>query len=341
MRNLSKGFFVPVLLLIFIFLQVGMPAAQAQQTSKPVNLTVVTFPFLSFAPLYIAQDMGFFEEQGLKVKFVKMSEAAAIPALVRGDIDVWGGLLGTNFLNAMSRGANIKIVSEKGYFSSTGCVAAGLIARKALIESGELDNLSKIKGRRVDIRQSTWQEYFMDKLLEKAGLTSEDFEVVDVNPPGAIGALKGGQIDLAVAAEPWITRILKAGNTVLWIPMRQVLPDLEHAFIEYGPNLLEKNPEAGKRFMIAYLKAVRQANQGRTPRNLEILAHNTRIDQKLLQDICWRTWRNDGRVNTEAMLEFQDWAIKRGLLEAKVPVEQFWDPRYIEHANKVLGAPSK
>ena len=158
MRNLFGIVFVSVLLPVFVFSQVGVPAAQAQQPSTPVNLKVVTFPFLSFAPLYIAQDEGFFEEQGLKVEFVKMSEAAAIPALVRGDIQVWSGLLNTNFLNAMKRGAKIKIVSEKGYFASSGCVSGGLVARKVLIESGELQNPSQLKGRRVDIRRSSYQE---------------------------------------------------------------------------------------------------------------------------------------------------------------------------------------
>jgi NitT/TauT family transport system substrate-binding protein len=184
MRNLFKHFWVSVLISIFIFSQISVPAAQAQQASTPVNLKVVTFPFLSFAPLYIAQDEGFFEEQGLRVEFVKMSEAAAIPALVRGDIDVWGGLLNTNFLNAMSRGAKIKIVAEKGHFSSTGCVSGAMLARKALVESGEMHSLSQLKGRRIDVSRTSYQEYFMDKLLNMAGLTPDDVEIVDVRPPG-------------------------------------------------------------------------------------------------------------------------------------------------------------
>ena len=318
-----------------------MSAAQAQQTSTPVALKVVTQPFLSFAPFYIAQEEGFFEEQELRVEFVKMTEESAIPALLRGDIHVWGGPLHTNFLNAMNRGAKIKIVSEKGHFSSTGCVAGALIARKALVESGEMHNLFQLKGRRIDARRSSWQEYFLDKLLNEAGLTPDDVQVVDVTPPGALGAMKKGEIDLAIAAEPWITRLVKAGNGVLWLPVRRVIPELEHAFILYGANLLEQNPEVGKRFMTAYLKGVRQAGQGKTLRNLVIISKHTRLDPEFLQDVCWRKWRNDGRVDTKGLLEFQDWAIGKGLLDRKIPVKQFWDPRYTEHANKVLGAPPK
>jgi NitT/TauT family transport system substrate-binding protein len=179
----------------------------------------------------------------------------------------------------------------------------------------------------------------VDTLLRKAGLTQSDVKMVNFSPPGAIGALERGDIDVTVAAEPWIARLGKAGNAVVWIPIRQVFPVLEHAFILYGPNLLEKNPEVGERFMIAYLKGVRQANQGETSRNLEIVISSTRLDRELLQEVCWRKFRQDGRVDTEALLEFQNWGIQKGLLDRKVPVDQFWEPRFIEHANKVLGQP--
>ena len=341
MINLFGSFLVPLLLSAFIFFQIGVPAAEAQQTSTSVNLKVVTFPFLSFAPVYIAQEEGFFEQQGLRVEFVKMSDREAIPALIRGDIDVGAIMLSTNYFNAMSRGASIKIVAEKGHFSSLGCVSGAIIARKAVYESGEMQNPSQLKGRVLDVRRSSYQDYIMDKLFKKAGLTFDDVKLVDVSPPGALGALKKGEIDVTLAAEPWLTRLVKAGDAVVWIPYRRIIPVFEHAFILYGPNLLEKAPDVGKRFMIAYLKGVRQASQGKTPRNLEIVIKNTRIDRELLQDICWRKWRQDGRIDTKALLDFQDWAIKMDLLDRKIPVDRFWDPHFVEHANKVLGAPPK
>jgi NitT/TauT family transport system substrate-binding protein len=291
--------------------------------------------------LYIAQEEGFFEQQGLRVEFVKMSDREAIPALIRGDIDVGAIMLSTNYFNAMSRGAGIKIVAEKGHFSSPGCVSGAIIARKAVYESGEIQNPSQLKGRVLDVRRSSYQDYIMDKLFNKAGLTFDDVKLVDVSPPGALGALRKGEIDVTLAAEPWLTRLVKAGDAVVWIPYRQIIPVFEHAFILFGPNLLEKTPDVGKRFMTAYLKGVRQASQGKTPRNLEIVIKNTRMDRELLQDICWRKWRQDGRIDTKALLDFQDWAIKMDFLDRRIPVDRFWDPHFVEHANKVLGAAPK
>jgi NitT/TauT family transport system substrate-binding protein len=340
MNNFGKYIVIVFLSMLFVF-QANASYGQSQQPSAPVTLKVVTFPFLSFAPLYIAQEEGFFEEQGLRVEFVKMSDKEAIPALVRGDIDVGAIMLSTNYFNAMNRGANIKIVAEKGHFSSSGCVSGAVIARKALFESGEMQSLIQLKGRVIDVRRSSYQDYLLDKMLNEAGLTPDDVELVDVSPPGALGALMKGEIDVTFAAEPWITRLVKAGNAAVWIPVRRIIPELEHAFILYGPNLLENNPEVGKRFMTAYLKGVRQGSQGKTPRNLEIVIKNTRMDRELLQDVCWRKWRKDGRIDTKSLLEFQDWAVKKNLLDRKAPVDRFWDPRYVEHANQVIGEPPK
>ena len=36
--------------------------------------------------------------------------------------------------------------------------------------------------------------------------------------------------------------------------------------------------------------------------------------------------------------EFQDWAKHKALIDTLVPQEQFWDPRFIDYANQVLGA---
>ena len=103
----------------------------------------------------------------------------------------------------------------------------------------------------------------------------------------------------------------------------------------------EENPDAGRRFMVAYLKAVRQYNQGKTERNLEILAKYTKLDKELLTEACWPSFRSNGRINVRSILEFQDWAVKAGLLDNRVTVDQFWNPGFIEHANKILEASSK
>jgi len=328
-----------VLLLIISTLLVSQPAivaAKEQLASKPVQLKVFLAPFLSFRPFSMAVEEGFFAEQGFEIEFVKVSEAMALQAMARGEIDVWAGIYTAGYLNAISRGANIRVVAEKGHFAPDGCPSFGLLARKDIAESAKQPDQQLMQGRRFDVKIRSFEEYFLDKFLSQIGLEPDQIEKIVVPPPAQMSALEKRRIDFMVTTEPWLTRIIRSGHGVLWKRVQDVIPDFDYSFVRYGPSILEKNPEAGERFMVAYLKGVRQYNQGKTARNLEIMAKHTRLDKDLLRAACWAQIRNTGQINPQSKLDFQDWALATGLLNNKMPLEKMWEPRFVEYANRVL-----
>lgn len=334
------GRFRTLLFLFILFiLLVSQPAVvsgEEQQTSTPLTLKVYLAPFLSFGPYFMALEEGFFAEQGFQIEFVKVSEAMALQAMARGEIDVWAGIYTAGYLNAISRGAHIRVVAEKGHFAPDGCPSFGLIARKDIAESAKLPDRQLMKGRRFDVKIRSFEEYFLDKLLGQIGLNPNEIEKNNVPPPAQMGALAKRRVDFMVTTEPWLTRIIRAGHGVLWRPVQDVIPDFDYSFVRYGPSILDKNPEAGRRFMVAYLKGVHQYNQGKTARNLEIMAKHTRLDKDLLGAACWPQIRNNGQINPQSKLDFQDWALATGLLDNKMPLEKMWDPSFVEYADKVL-----
>lgn len=93
--------------------------------------------------------------------------------------------------------------------------------------------------------------------------------------------------------------------------------------------------------MVAYLKAVRQYNRGKIERNIEILAKHTGLDRELLKKCCWPAFHDKGQINIESIVDFQSWALKKGFLDKGVSPDQFWDPSFIEYANKVLDTAKK
>lgn len=309
---------------------------------EPVKLKVLLLPLLVFGPFLIAEEEGYFEEQGIEAEFVKMDGSEkAIPALIRGDLDVIAGNAGVALLNAIARGGNIRIVANKGYISSEKCTAFGLLARKELFESGKPDNLSQLKGCRFAIESLSPDGYYVEKLLNREGLTLHHIEIRDIPPPVILKAMDTGAIDVAHVGEPWITRILNRGNAVLWMPAGDIIPEFPWTVITYGPNLLQNAQEIGKRFMVAYLKAVQRYNQGKTERNLDILSKHTGLDRKILQKTCWPAVRDDGRIHAESIIDFQNWGVKKGFLDKTLKEDQFWDGRFIEYAKKRLGNSSK
>jgi NitT/TauT family transport system substrate-binding protein len=325
-----------VSLVIFLIFQSGGFAADRQQVSKPTPLKAVVFPFLSLSPFFIAQEEGYFTEQNLDVEFVKIAENVAFTALARGELDVWSGMMAIGSFNAILRGSNIRFVAPRGSFAPEGCPFLAMVARKALVESGQLQSPAQLKGRNVAWYRGSVEEYFLDKVIQKDGLTIDDLTKITIPPPADMGAMEKGSLDLTVAGEPWVTRLVQSGRGVLWVPVQEAIPGFQFSAIMYGPNLLEKNPEAGKRFMVAYFKGVRQYNQGKTDRNLEIIAKYTRLDKKLLEKACWPQFRNDGRMNIQSIKDFQNWAAAKGYLDRALPEDALMDFSFVEYANNVL-----
>jgi NitT/TauT family transport system substrate-binding protein len=332
-----------LLLILILLLQACASPKGMQPTSEPVTLKVVLLPWLDFAPFFIAQEEGYFAEQGLQVEFIKMTNVSeVIPTLAQGDLDVGGGAINAGLLNSVAQGAHIRVVADKSRIAPTGCAYAGLMARTALTEAGELDSPAQLRGRRIVVGPTaSFGSFYVEELLNRASLTLDDIEIVDVPSPARGEALEKGTIDLAQAAEPWVSRISETGHATMWMPIRRVRPDFQMGFVVFGPTLLDENPDAGKRFMVAYLEAVQQFNQGKTERNLAILAEYTGLDVKLLGQACWPSFRDDGQINVQSVLDFQDWAVEKGYVDKPVTETQFWDPSFIEFANQALDASSQ
>src|SRR5437588_458732 len=88
--------------------QPGAAAAAAQPAplNPPVTLKVWDGSSTIQAPLYIAMDRGYLQEQGLDVEPVPIAGAldAQVPALATGQLDVGGGGFLPALFNAVGRG---------------------------------------------------------------------------------------------------------------------------------------------------------------------------------------------------------------------------------------------
>jgi len=314
------------------------PAVPGEQ--EPVHLKVTSQPYISFAPYYIAQAEGYFVEEGLEVEFVDLPGEEATPLLIQGELDVIVGF-GVYYLNAMARGAEIRVVADKGHIGTTGCSSGALVVRRELFETGELDSVAELDGRTMPLRSASMEEYYLDRLLDTAGLTVDDLELTFMPQPAELEAMAQGTIDLSMSSEPWATRHVQTGNAVAWMPYNDFVPGEQHATVVFGPSLLQTNPDAGRRFMVAYLKGVRRYNEGKTERNLEIMAEFSGLDQDLLRAACWFDFYDDGHVNVQSIIDFQEWAVEKGHLDTVVPEEQFYDPSFIQYASQALGAPGQ
>ena len=313
------------------------PQTEAPTTPEMTHLTVSVLPFLSYAPFFIAQEEGYFAEQGLEVEFVRIDKTSdAMPALAQGQIDVAAGFFDVSTLNAIAQGGNIKYVSDKGYLAPQDCSAACWVLSQALVESGELDDLNNIAGKKVAYTPTSSAEYAMDVLIKDTGLSSADVETLNIPLPTRLEGLGNGSIDLAAVSDPWTIRMVNAGYGQVWHPWEEVLPNFQFSIIMFGPNLLEKNRDAGNRFIMAYLKSVKQYHEGKTDRNVEIIAKYTEMDPEEVRQSCWMIMKDDGMMDLSGMAGFQQWAVEKGYQTKIIPDDQLVDLSFIEYAKEAM-----
>jgi NitT/TauT family transport system substrate-binding protein len=313
------------------------PAATAAPTPGLIHVKVAVLNFTSYGPFFIAQDEGFFAEQGLEVEFVKFdSGAEMIPSVEQGQIDAAATGPSVGLLNAMAKNGDLKIVADKGYLDPAGCTYMAVLAAPDWIAANPTVTADGLRGRKISIDSSNFEAFMFEKLLAPTGLTLKDLTAESIPSPSLLEAAQNHSVDFVSIGDPWITRLTDAGNLAVWKPYQEVVPNMQFGILVFGKNFLQDNPETGIKFTTAYLKAVRQYNEGKTARNVEIMAKYTKIDAELLQRACWPPMKDDGSVSLTTILDFQTWAIGKGLLDKGSTADSMWDPRFVEGANAAL-----
>lgn len=302
-----------------------------------VTVKVVTLPFITFAPYKIGVEEGYFDKYGIDVELVDFTvQEEILPALSSGQVDVSSGLVSAGMFNAIARGAEIKITADKGYVEPDGCINWSVLGRKDLVESGALDTADQLAGLTVNIVPATWLEYYLSEVLAEGGLTLADIEKVNISSPAVPEALDSSQIDVAVNAEPWVTRLGSAGHVpVLGLP-QELTPGESGAVQLYGPTLLGDNRDVGVRFMAGYLEAVEQYAEGPTERNLEIIAEFSQLPEDLLSTMCWPAINPSGDVEVNGLMRFQEFAVDQQYLDAVVEPELFFDDSFLRDARELM-----
>lgn len=336
---------IPVALVSALLLCAVLPSCERADPpedggARPA-LRVSYLPHLSFAPFMVGREEGYFEQEGLNVEYVDLKRSAhGVAALAQGDLDVLSGFLSVGILNAIRENAGIKIVACKGYAAPGGNSYNVILAREDLGPPGEL-TADRLRGCRVLTGVDSFQAPFTAGFLARWDLSLDDVKASRIPAPAQLAAMAQGDADLAATTEPWATRILDAGHAYVIARAGDVVPGFQYGYVAFGPGLLEDGREAGRQFMVAYLRAVRRLEQGKTERNLHIMEAASGLDRDLLTRATWPSFHSDGRIHVESILEFQDWAMKRDLLAAPLEVGDFWEPAFVDYASAALrGGPT-
>jgi len=332
-------FFQTALVLAFFVMAAGCLSQDLQDnpaTTTPAMTTVKVayMPIISFGPLFIAKDEGYFSREGINVEFEKFpATSAALPSLINGDIAVSGGQLFPGLVNSVSRGARVRIVADKGMIVPGSCNSSAFLVRRDLVESGIVRTMADMKGKKVAATSD--QSYGVFRALATGNLTSGDVDMVDMSGASSIAAFETGAVDAAYLMEPYITLAVRKGKAAVFVQASDFIPNYTTP-LYYGPAFTDADPGLGKRFMVAYLKGVSQYNEGKTDRNIAILMNYTGMDRELLEQSCWVTVAGNGEIPRQPVRDYMDWMQKNNKINQTPDDDQLYDMSFVEYAQGIL-----
>jgi len=330
------------LVLAVVLASIGPANAQS-----PIAVTVGAASVTSDAPIYIADKKGYFRDEGLAVKVENFRSASdMVPHLGTGTLDAGAGSASAGLYNAVARGIKIKIVADKAS-SPPGYGATKILVRKDHVESGRYRSLQDLKGMKFAMNApGVSNTATLNALLKSAGLKYSDVDTVNLPFPNHVAALANKAVDASASVEPGPTIAIKNGFAALVKADDEILPNHQIAVLLYSESFSKKQ-DAAKRFMRAYLRAVRFYNgslkDGRmigpnADEVIAILVQSTPIKDAAIYRAITPTGMNpDGRVNIESLAEDLEFYKQQGLITGEVKLDQLVDHSFVEGALKELG----
>ncbi|MEN6564803.1 MAG: MetQ/NlpA family ABC transporter substrate-binding protein [Veillonellales bacterium] len=177
----------------------------AQKTGQGQSITIGVMPDVDSIPFIIAQERGYFKEEGVTVtlKYFK-SAVDRDSALQSGNLDgAVSDMLAETF--AKNGGFNTRITSL-----TTGSYK--LVVNKEETASA----IQELKGKDVAISKNTIIEYVTDKIAAKGGLAPADInKIIIPQIPARLEMLQNGKISAATLPEPMASIAVKNGGRVL------------------------------------------------------------------------------------------------------------------------------
>jgi ABC-type nitrate/sulfonate/bicarbonate transport system substrate-binding protein len=203
----------------------GGGGAQAP-TSSPVEqvdpLKVGVYPGLVTSILnYVAQNQGFFINNGLPVTFVNFNQSLPmLTAAQSGGIDVTTNAPPQIMRVIASGTANTDFEVVVGVQHVVGAIIAQPDFPKPTASYPQ--SLLGLKGKKIGVPFGSFLQIILTAMLKEAGLAATDVQMVNVTTASTVvAAFESRQVDAAIFPEPVITTLPLQGKAYVLVDLRQ------------------------------------------------------------------------------------------------------------------------
>ncbi|PKO29195.1 MAG: ABC transporter substrate-binding protein [Betaproteobacteria bacterium HGW-Betaproteobacteria-9] len=230
----------------------------AQAIEKPkLTIAVGGKNLFYYLPLTVAEQLGYFKDEGLDVTIVDFAGGSkALQAVVGGSADVVSGAF-EHTLSMQFKGQPMRAFVLQG-------AAPQIVLGVNPKTMPGFKSVADLKGKKIGVTApGSSTNVLANYVLAKAGLKPSDVSFVGVGAGnGAVAAMRSGQIDAISNLDPVITLLQRSGDLKIVTDTR-ILSEAEKVFggpmpagCLYAPQaFLDKHPNAAQALVNAMVRA--------------------------------------------------------------------------------------
>lgn len=311
-----------LLVLLAVLGLVAAGCVSPGQSAEPKTLKIGVLPIADVVPMYVAQQEGFFTQEGIQVELVPVAGGTERDALIQsGGLDGQLNEVLTTLLTNAGGNVQVKIVTmARRPFPNQ-----PLFYIVTAPNSG-IAGLEGLKGVEIAIGENTVVHYVADRVLQRAGLTAGDIRFTNVPKiPVRFELVMSGQVKAAVLPDPFASLAVLQGAGVAVDDT--AYPEVSHSVISFRTDILKDRPNTIKAFLRAYDKAVQAINQ-HPQKYQDILVQTARVPEALQGRYTLPTYP-EGELPSEAQVEdVVQWALEKGLIQKPLRYDQLVDTSF-------------
>ena len=305
--------------------------SQGENEKEKITFVLDWTPNTNHTGLYVAQEKGYFEDEGLEVEIVQPPEDGADALVASGKAQ-----FGISFQDTMAPG----VVGEDAL--PTTAVAAvvqhntsGIISRK-----GEgMDTPKGLEGKKYANWDAPIEKAMMENVVEADGGDFSKVELIPSTVTDEVSALESKSVDAIWIFYAWAGVATEvAGLETDYFAFKDINPAFDYyTQVIIGNNeFLEKEPETAKKFLSAVKKGYEDAIED-PDGAAEILCEAApELDQELVkasQEYLKDEYIADadrwGYIDPDRWNLFYNWLNENGLTENEIPENTGFSNEYL------------
>lgn len=324
----EMGLLLTLLVLMGCAQTAGAPQKGPGAPSQPVQKTTMSAGGIGgiiYLPALVADQNGFFREQGVKVEVIDFKGGAdAAKALIGGSVE-FASMSVEHALKAKAQGNDLVVIA--GFTRLSGLT---LIVDNKLKD--RVKTVNDLKGLRIGVTSlGSGTHMALNALLAKVGLKPSDVEVVAVGTSTMPPALENGSIDAAINFDPFTAHVLLQGKGYVLFDLATEKDthwlygtDYPFTALVTRREVIQQKPDLVQRMVNAIVQAERYIQASDPEQIYQGLPEEYRGDKEAyIQSLIHSkpTLIADGQLSEAALATVLTSLIESGSLEAKSQVD--------------------